>query len=135
VVGLSLLHRLLPWAAVIAVVVLVGVVLLGVPAARHPVTHRAQAVITRHELRAKLVEARCWNASGQLPWLLWSRPSPVGETVWLLLPPGLSPADVVDEADTSASGCWARAARVAPARSNSALIRVEVFRRDPLTAP
>lgn len=53
--------------------------------------------------------------------------------MWLLLPPGLSPADVVDEADTIASGCWARTARVTPSRSNSALIRVEVFRRDPLT--
>lgn len=132
-VGLSLLHRLLPWAAVIAVVVLIAAVVLGVPASRHAVTHRAQAVITRHQLRATLVEARCWNASGQVPWLLWARPSPVGETVWLLLPPGLAPADVVDEADTIASGCWARTARVTPSRSNSALIRIEVFRRDPLT--
>lgn len=132
-VGLSLLHRLLPWAAVIAVVVLVAAVVLGVPASCRAVTHRAQAVITRHQLRATLVESRCWNASGQVPWLLWARPSPVGETVWLLLPPGLAPSDVVDEADTIASGCWARTARVTQSRSNSALIRVEVFRRDPLT--
>lgn len=133
VIALSLLHRLLPWGAVVAVVVLVAAVVLGIPTPRRAVTHRAQAVITRHQLRAVLVEARCWNASGQVPWLLWSRPSPVGETVWLLLPPGLAPSDVLDEADTIASGCWARTARVTATRSNTALVRVEVFRRDPLT--
>lgn len=53
--------------------------------------------------------------------------------MWLLLPPGLAPSDVVDEADTIASGCWARTARATASRSNTALVRVEVFRCDPLT--
>lgn len=70
VIGLSLLHRLMPWGAVVAVVVLVAAVVLGIPTSRRAVTHRAQAVVTRHQLRAVLVEARCWNASGQVPWLL-----------------------------------------------------------------
>lgn len=133
VTALVVLRSWLSWPAVGAVLVLVLAVVLAIPPTRHALLHRGQAVMTRHQLRATLVESRCWNASGRVPWLLWSRPSPVGETVWLLLPPGLAPADVIEEADSIASGCWARTARVTAARSNTALVRVEVFRRDPLT--
>ena len=88
--------------------------------------------MTRHRLRQVLVERRCLNFSRAAPLFLWSHPTEVGETVWLLLRAGISPSDVEDQAEWIASGCFARDARVTPTRRMTALVKVEVIRRDPL---
>ena len=105
---------------------------LAVPALRTFVSRRAAAVMTRHRLRQVLMERRCLNFSRHAPLFLWSHPTEVGETVWLLLRAGIAPADVEDQAEWIASGCFARDARVTPLRSMTAIVRVEVVRRDPL---
>jgi len=120
----------------------VGLVLAGlagtvaaIPHSRRYAYRRALAVLTRHRLRAVFVERRVMNWSGNLPVLLWSRPTPVGERVWVLLRAGINGGDIERNLDHVASGCLARDARISVARSMTALVRVDVVRRDPLTAP
>ncbi|RZT84608.1 hypothetical protein EV383_1455 [Pseudonocardia sediminis] len=112
-VGALMLLALLPWT-------------------RRFLFHRAQAVVTRHRLRQTLVECRVVNFSRACPLFLWSRPTRVGEVVWLFLRAGISPNDVAEQVEEIAAGCYAREARVTPWPSMTALVRVEVIRRDPL---
>lgn len=129
---LALAYSWLPPAAASAVIAVTVAVLFAVPALRGFVARRASAVMTRHRLRQVLVERRCLNFSRHAPLFLWSHPTEVGETVWLLLRAGISPSDVEDQVEWIASGCFARDARVTPTRRMTALVRVDVIRRDPL---
>lgn len=129
---LAVAYSWLPPAAASAVIALTVAVVLAVPALRRFVSRRASAVMTRHRLRQVLVERRCLNFSRHAPLFLWSHPTEVGETVWLLLRAGISPSDVEDQVEWIASGCFARDARVTPTRRMTALVRVDVIRRDPL---
>jgi len=125
------------WTVVVAGVVFVvlAAVLTVIPHTRRYLSRRAVAVLTRHRLRAVFIERRVMNWSGNLPGLLWSRPTPVGERVWVLLRAGINGGDIERNLDHVASGCLARDARISVARSMTALVRVDVVRRDPLTAP
>jgi hypothetical protein len=71
---------------------------------------------------------------GQLPLMLWARPTPAGERVWLWLRTGLSLEDLEGKAGRIAVACSARQVRIvgAPERT-AALLRIDVTRRDPLT--
>jgi hypothetical protein len=90
--------------------------------------------VTRHRLRTFFVEARIFNRSGKLPWVLTAYPTPVGERCWVWLMPGLSVQDLENTAEQIATATWARTARIERHRSRGGLIRVDVIRRDPLTA-
>ena len=114
-------------------VVLVGM-LAGLPWTRRYLLRRATAVMTRHRLRQTLVECRVLNFSRACPLLLWSRPTPVGEVVWLILRAGTSAEDVADQAPEIAAGCFAREARATARTATANLVRVEIIRRDPLAA-
>lgn len=114
-------------------VVLLGL-LAGLPPARRYLVRRSAAVMTRHRLRQTLVECRVLNFSRACPLLLWSRPTPVGEVVWLLLRAGISADDVADQAAEIAAGCFAREARATARTQMTTLVRVEIIRRDPLAA-
>jgi hypothetical protein len=70
---------------------------------------------------------------GKLPFLLWSRPSPVGERVRVWLPAGLSVKDLERVTTETAAACWASEVRLTPNRRQAALVVVDVIRRDPLT--
>lgn len=108
--------------------------LAAIPATRRYIHRRVMAVITRHRLRSVFVERRVMNWTGNLPVLLWSRPTPVGERVWVLLRAGIDGADVERNLGHVASGCFARDARISVTRRMTALVLVDVIRRDPLTA-
>jgi hypothetical protein len=133
VLGWRLLNTHLPvWLAVLLLA------LLGVGTAAHPwprryLVRRAFAVLTRHRLRAVFVQRRILNWTGNLPILLWSRPTPIGERVWLLLRAGIDTTDIERNLAHVASGCHAREARVTPHRAITSLATVDVIRRDPLT--
>ncbi|MFC5141022.1 hypothetical protein ACFPK1_22490 [Actinomycetospora rhizophila] len=131
-VFLAVAYSWLPPVAASAFIAVIVAVVLAVPVLRRFVTRRAAAVMTRHRLRQVLIERRCLNFSRAAPLFLWSHPTEVGETVWLLLRAGISPSDVEDEAEWIASGCFARDARVTTTRRMTALVRVDVIRRDPL---
>ncbi len=123
-----------PGVAVAAMAATVAAVLVA-PVTRRYTVSRAWCVITRHRLRACLVQIRTTNRDGRLPWLLWTRPTPVGERVWLWMLPGLSVKDVEERTEHIAAACWARDARVERLRRLATLVRVDVIRRDPLGAP
>ena len=129
---LALAYSWLPPVAASAVIAVTVAVVAAVPLLRRFVMRRAAAVMTRHRLRQVLVERRCQNFSRAAPLFLWSHPTEIGDTVWLLLRAGISPSDVEDQAEWIASGCFARDARVTPTRRMTALVKVEVIRRDPL---
>jgi hypothetical protein len=90
--------------------------------------------VTRHRLRAFFVQTRVHNRSLRLPWILWIWPTPVGERAWVWLVSGLSVEDFESSTERLAAACWARAARVERSRRYGSLVRVDIVRRDPLTA-
>ncbi len=109
-------------------------VICGVPAALKPVRARINQVtwclVTRHRIRTCFSEFIIANRTGSLPLILWARPTPVGERVWIWLRPGLSLDDLLDRLDKIAVACWATAALAEVAsRSNAAFIRVDIKRR------
>ena len=82
-------HLPLWWAR--GVVVGTLIVVLAVPASRRFVTARLWCVSSRHRVRAALLKSRYSSSmtyDGKLPYLLWSRPSPVGERIRVWLPAG-----------------------------------------------
>jgi len=125
--------RIPSWAAVLVLGLLVIGLALILPTRRF-VGRRALAVLTRHRLRAVFVQRQVINWTGNVPLLLWSRPTPIGERVWVLLRAGIDAVDIERNLAHIASGCHARAARVCALRSVTSIARVDVIRRDPLTA-
>ena len=110
----------------------------GIPAAFRPVRSRIHqalwCLVTRHRIRACFSEFIITNRTGSLPLILWARPTPVGERVWIWLRPGLSLDDLLDRLDKIAVACWATAALAeAASRSNAAFVRMDIKRRDVLT--
>ena len=110
----------------------------GIPAAFKPVRARINQVtwclVTRHRIRTSFSEFIIKNRTGSLPLILWARPTPVGERVWIWLRPGLSIDDLLDRLDKIAVACWATAALAeAASRSNAAFVRLDIKRRDVLT--
>lgn len=129
-----LVHRMPTWTAGVVVGVPAVGVALWAPGRRF-VTRRGLAVVTRHRLRAVFVECRVMNFSGNSPLLFWSRPTAVGERVWVWLRAGIDLRDVELRLSHIAVGCVGVDARVAPHRLTAALVVVEVIRRDPLSGP
>jgi hypothetical protein len=110
----------------------------GVPAVFRPIRTRIHQVtwclVTRHRIRTCFSEFIITNRTGSLPLILWARPTPAGERVWLWLRPGLALADLQQRLDEIAVTCWATAALAeTSSRSNSALVRLDIKRRDVLT--
>ncbi|MFF5072076.1 hypothetical protein ACFY2R_12965 [Micromonospora olivasterospora] len=118
--------------------VIVGLV-VGVPAAV-PVTRRAivawtWCLIVRHRLRTCFRQFIIANQSGTLPLILWAKPTPVGERVWVYLRPGLSSGDLEGRLDRIAVACHASTALVERAADgNAAYLRFDIKRREVLTA-
>jgi hypothetical protein len=117
--------------------VLVTGVIVGVPAAWRPVRARIMAVaycfITRHRLRVCFNEFIITNRTGSLPLILWARPTPVGERIWIWLRPGLSVDDLQSRLDKIAPACWADTATIERASdTNAAFVRLDVKRRQVL---
>ena len=114
------------------------VVIVGVPAAIKPVRTRLHQVtwclVTRHRIRTCFSEFIITNRTGSLPLILWARPTPVGERVWIWLRPGLALDEIQNRLDKIAVACWASTAFAETAsRSNAAFVRMDIKRRDALT--
>jgi hypothetical protein len=91
-------------------------------------------MLTRTRLRAAFAELRLSRRSGRMPVILALVPTAVGERVWLCCPIGVCAEDIADEADRLRAACFAREIRITRDRRFSALVVVEVIRRDPLAA-
>ncbi|MGP4104958.1 hypothetical protein [Nonomuraea sp. KM90] len=116
--------------AVIAALVLPFVL----PQVRRTVMKVAWCVISRHRLRTCFAEFIIGSNRASLPFVLWARPTLVGESVWLWLRPGLAMSDLENRLEQIAAACWADKVTIERASaSNSALVRVDISRRDALT--
>jgi hypothetical protein len=91
-------------------------------------------MVTRARLRAAFAELRLCRRSGRLPFTVALVPTPVGERVWLLCPVGVSAEDIADESDRLRAACFAREVRTTRDRRFSALVVLDVIRRDPLAS-
>ncbi|MFJ1542484.1 hypothetical protein ACIODS_28495 [Micromonospora chalcea] len=121
------------------VTLLVVALVVGVPAAV-PVSRRflvawTWCLIVRHRLRVCFAQFIIANQSGSLPLILWAKPTPVGERVWVYLRPGLSLADLEGRLDRIAVACHASTALIERASDrNAAYLRFDIKRREVLTA-
>jgi len=126
-----LTHHLPTWV-VITLVILVVAGLGWLEWWRRVLSRRVLAVLTRHRLRSVFIQRRIMNYSGNLPLLLWSRPTPVGDRVVLLLRAGINLLDLEANLPYLASGCGARSATARAVTWMTALVIVDIARRDPL---
>lgn len=113
-------------------------VFITVPAAVGPVRRWlvswSWCLISRHRVRACFSEFIVANRMGSLPLILAARPTPAGERLWAFLRPGMSLEMIQSSADKIAVACWASSVTAEnPNASNSALVRFDIKRRDPLT--
>lgn len=122
-----------PDATTITMISVVVVVLI-VPASRRFTIRRVWCVITRHRMRSCMVKTRTMTHHGRSPFLVWARPSPVGERLRVWLPAGLSVKDLERIAPELAAACWARETRITAVRAQAALVIVDIVRRDPLSS-
>jgi hypothetical protein len=108
----------------------------AVPKVRRRVVAWSWCVIVRHRLRlcfSQVIRTAGRMQAGSLPLMLWARPTPAGERVWIWLRPGLDLAALDGKAGQLAVACWASEVRVVRASDRfAALIRVDLSRRDPL---
>jgi hypothetical protein len=74
------------------------------------------------------------QTDGRLPLILWARPTPAGERVWLWLRPGLAFTDLEGHYDKIAVATWATDVRAVCSTRWAALLRVDITRRNTLTA-
>jgi hypothetical protein len=114
--------------------------LVGIPTAIPAVRRRVIAVgwcfAVRHRLRVCFSQFIIANKSGSLPLILWARPTPVGERVWVYLRPGLSLARLQSRLDEIAVTCGASSVLVdfASPSKKAAYLRFDIKRREVLTA-
>jgi hypothetical protein len=130
--------RTAPWVPGLVLAAMV-VTLLVVPVLRRWIRAWVWCAIVRHRLRlsfaAFLRSRNRIHVRGAQPLILLARPTPAGERVWVWLRPGLD----LDELETNtaklAVACWASSVRVTcSSPHHAALVRIDVTRRDPLTA-
>ncbi|MEV1143318.1 hypothetical protein [Micromonospora sp. NPDC049799] len=112
---------------------------VGVPAAITPVRRQVTAwtwcLVVRHRLRVCFAQFIIANQSGSLPLILWAKPTPVGERVWVYLRPGLSAKDLESRLDKIAVTCHASTVLIERAsESNAAYLRFDIKRREVLNA-
>ncbi|MGH3116606.1 MAG: hypothetical protein ACRDQ2_05730 [Gaiellales bacterium] len=108
--------------------------LVTFPPTRRFLRTRMWCVICRHRLRSCMAEMRTLNYSGNLPFIVHTHGTKVGEATWLWMRPGLSVTDLDNRSEHLAAACWARDARIQRNRRMAALVRVDIIRRDPLSA-
>ncbi|MEV4283262.1 hypothetical protein [Actinoplanes xinjiangensis] len=107
------------------------------PKSRQMVVALFWCVAVRHRLRVCFSQFLIANRSGSLPLILFSRPTPVGERVWVMLRPGLSLSYLAkeDQLGRIAVACHATSVTVDTAGTrSSAFVRFDIKRREVLTA-
>ncbi|MEU6780402.1 hypothetical protein ABZ912_14465 [Nonomuraea angiospora] len=133
VYGFVVLTQHTTLAVRLAVIVMLAVPFVF-PQVRRNVMKVAWCVISRHRLRTCFAEFIIGNNRASLPFILWARPTLIGESVWLWLRPGLAMSDLENRLEQIAAACWADKVTVERAsQSNSALVRINISRRDALT--
>jgi hypothetical protein len=91
-------------------------------------------VLARHRFQRLCWEARLHTRAGRLPVVLWTRPTKVGERLFVWCRAGLSAEDFAQHTGELAAACYAREARVTPNTRWSQLVTIDIIRRDTLAA-
>jgi hypothetical protein len=125
------IHRFAITAACLAAIL---TILAALPPTRRFLTRRAWCVLTRHRIHKVCWETRLHTRSGRLPLVLWTRPTQVGERLWLVCRAGISAEDFTEHQSELAAACFAREARITRNLRWSHLITVDIIRRDTLAA-
>jgi hypothetical protein len=104
------------------------------PQVRAEVMKVAYCFISRHRIRTCFAEFIIGNNRASLPFLLWAKPTRVGESVWVWLRPGLSAGSLNERLEQIAVACWADKVTIERASTtNAAYLRIDITRRDALT--
>ena len=118
------------WTTILTITTVIG--LVSWRRSRRWLSAMVGCMLTRARLRAAFTELRLSRRSGRLPFVVALVPTVVGERVWLCCPLGVSAEDIAEETDRLRAACFARDVRVMRDRRFSALVVIEVIRRDPL---
>jgi hypothetical protein len=118
------------WTTILTITAAIGLVWWR--PSRRWLTAMLGCLLTRARLRAAFTELRLSRRSGRLPFVVALVPTAVGERVWLCCPIGVSAEDIAEETDRLRAACFACDVRVMRDRRFSALVVIEVIRRDPL---
>ena len=120
------------WAAVVLAAA-IGI-LFAVPWSRRFTTRRLWCVLARHRFHRLCWEARLHTRAGRLPVVLWTRPTKVGERLFVWCRAGISAEDFEQHTGELRAACCARDARVTRNTSWSQLVTIDIIRRDTLAA-
>jgi hypothetical protein len=106
-----------------------GAAILIIPPLRAAARQRLWCIITPHRLRRAFRQGWVQSRSGQLPAVLWTRPTHHGEQTTVWCPAGVTCTQLIACADLLAAACWATDAIVTPHPGYSHLATVYVLRR------
>jgi hypothetical protein len=136
--GARALADVLPPAVAVVLVLLVMAGPFAVPSVRRRVVAWVWCRIVRHRLRVcftEVMRSQHRLHPGHPPLILRAKPTPAGERVWIWLRPGLDLTELEERTGKLAVACWSSEVRAVRASTRfAALIRLDVTRRDPLTA-
>ena len=122
----------LTWAAVVLAAAL-GLI-FALPWTRRFTIRRFWCVLARHRFQRLCWEARLHTRSGRLPVVLWTRPTKVGERLFIWCRAGIAAEDFEQHTGELRAACYARDARVTRNTRWSHLITIDIIRHDTLAA-
>jgi hypothetical protein len=99
---------------------------------RRFVTTRFWCLVTPHRLRTGCAQARIYTRHGKLPAILWTRPIPAGERLWVWCRAGTYPEQFEQYRENLRAALFARDIRVQRSTRFSHVVTVDVIRRDTL---
>jgi hypothetical protein len=120
------------WAAVVLAAFL-GLV-FGLPWSRRFTVARFWCVLSRHRFQRLCWEVRLHTRSGRLPVIMWTRPTKVGERLFVWCRAGIAAEDFAKHTGELRAACYAREARVTRNTRWSQLVTIDIIRRDTLAA-
>jgi hypothetical protein len=127
----SQLHVLLLAGLVLAA--FLGLV-FGLPWSRRFVVARFWCVLARHRFQRLCWEVRLHTRAGRLPVVMWTRPTKVGERLFVWCRAGVAAEDFTRHTGELRAACYARDARVTRNTRWSQLVTIDIIRRDTLAA-
>ncbi len=120
------------WAAVVLAAALT--ILFALPWPRRFIIRRFWCVLARHRVQRLCWEARLHTRAGRLPMVLWTRPTKVGERLFVWCRAGTCAEDFEQHTGELAAACYAREARVTRNPRWSQIVTIDIIRRDTLAA-
>ena len=91
-------------------------------------------MLARHRFHRLCWEARLHTRAGRLPIILWTRPTKVGERLFVWCRAGICADDFTANSGELAAACYAREARVTRNTAWSQIVTIDIIRRDTLAA-